>query len=63
MTTLVYIEQKKNVRIFIEYVTDRNKYDQKINIKVYTIVNIEEILKFLNNVMMLNVKKNTFVYN
>lgn len=45
MTTLVYIEQKKNVRIFIEYVTDRNKYDQKINIKVYTIVNIEEILK------------------
>lgn len=46
MTTLVYIEQKKNVRIFIEYVTDRNKYDQKINIKVYTIVNIEEILKF-----------------
>lgn len=53
MTTLVYIEQKKNVRIFIEYVTDRNKYDQKINIKVYTIVNIEEILKFLNNVMML----------
>lgn len=36
MTTLVYIEQKKNVRIFIEYVTDRNKYDQKINIKVYS---------------------------
>lgn len=43
MFMLVYIEQKKT-RTFVEYVTDKNKYDQKINTSA--MVNIEEILKF-----------------
>ena len=39
---LIY-EQKKT-RTFIKYVTDKYKYDQKINTSA--MVNIEEILKF-----------------
>lgn len=42
MAMLIYVEQKKT-RTFIEYVTDKYKY-QKINTSV--MVNIEEILKF-----------------